>query len=116
MIVDETFLPTKSTAEYLYKNNYTRPHIWDIVKKFRIYFKGQEFQNIQEKFKTVMKKEFATGAPQKPIEDCELDLSHRSEDSIERADEVKQTAHIMSRDEAINWYNQRRGNIHERSQ
>jgi len=114
--VQKDYVPTETTINYLKNKNYSKQHIWDIVQKFRINFDGREFQNIEEKFKKVMCQEFATDAPQKPIEDHTLDLSHRSKDSIEKAAEVKQTAGIMSKAEAIAWYDQQRGNTGEGSQ
>ena len=85
MIVDNDFIPTAATADYLYKANYTREKIWEVVQKFRINFKGQEFANLQEKFKEVMKKEFPTNQPDKE-DDNVIDFmkevkSHKSPNS-----------------------------------
>lgn len=115
MIIDRDFLPTETTLDYLYKINYTKEHIWAIVQKFRINFGGQEFQNVQEKFKTVMKKEFATNAPEKKIKPFEIDLSHKSDKSEEKAAEVKENAPMFTKAEAIEEYERRRGNFVEKT-
>lgn len=114
MIVDDEFLPTQATAEYLYKKHFTRKHIWKVVEKFRISFAGQEFQNIQEKFKSVMKKEFATNAPVKPnnskeiIEKREKDFKNKSTDGAQRAQEAKQQEGILTQEEVLDFITKRK--------
>lgn len=112
-IVDRDYVPTETTVLYLEKKHFTRQHIWSIVKKFRTNFGGQEFQNIDEKFKKVMKLEFATNAPEKKIKPFEIDLSHKSKDSEQKAAEVKEGEPMFTKAEAIEEYERRRGNFVE---
>lgn len=116
MMVDKDYVPTETSIVYLENKHYTRKHIWDIVQKFRINFNGQEFQNIEEKFKKVMCKEFATNTPKKPIDNSNPDRSHKSKDSAIRAANVKKQSTGMTKQQAIAWYDEQRGIINnERS-
>lgn len=113
MIVDEFFLPTQATAEYLYKKHFTRKHIWKVVEAFRISFRGQEFQNLQEKFKLVMGKEFATNAPKKEtgkaLKTIMEEKSHGSKDGIKKAQQAKHQEGNLTKEQAIKQYHLRCG-------
>jgi len=106
MIVDDEFLPTQATAEYLYKKHFTRKHIWKVVEAFRISFRGQEFQNLQEKFKLVMKKEFATNAPKKEtgkaLKMVLAKQTNKSKDGAKKAQQAKNTPTNEAMQKAMN--------------
>lgn len=113
-VVDKFYVPKDATIECLKKNNFTREHIWKVVKQFRVSFRGKEYKDIEQKFKDVMSKEFATDAPAKPDNSKEIistrntDLENKSKDGADRAQEAKGQEGILTKEQAIFEYDSRR--------
>lgn len=113
MIVDKFYIPSDIAILYLKKKHYTRDHICEVLKKFRVSFNGKEYKDINEKFKKVMKLEFATNTPKKEtgkaLKEVLAKQTNKSQDGEQRAQETKQQECIMTQAEVKDFYNKRNG-------
>lgn len=113
-IVDKFYTPEMSLIDLLVTKHYPKPQLRKLLKLFRINFKGREYKDIDAKFKEVVLKEQAQAMPDKPdnskdiIKTRAVDLKNKSNDGAIRAQEAKQQEGIMTKQEAINWYESNR--------
>jgi len=104
--------PHKRSSNALLKLGYSQEQINKTGKIFIERYLGQQLENASTKF-TNMVRSSGSGHNIKPKEDDTLEKiqeakAHKSEDGEQRAQETQQQSTVMSKAEAIAWYDANR--------
>lgn len=104
--------PASKSSNALLKAGYSQKQLNDIGKAFVIRFKSKQLENASTEFSKMVRKS-GSGHDIKPKEDTALEdiqevKAHKSDDGIERAQEAQQQEGVMSKAEAIAWYDSNR--------
>lgn len=115
-IVDKFYSPEMTIIDSLVTKHYPKTQLRKILKLFRTNFRGQEFKDVDAKFKKVVLLEQAQNKPLKPDDTQEIikkrkkDLENQSKDGAKKAQAAQQQAGVMTQKQAIQAFNDLRNN------
>jgi len=114
-IVDKFYSPEMTIIDSLVTKHYPKTQLRKILKLFRTNFRGQEFKDVDAKFKKVVLLEQAQNKPLKPDDTQEIikkrkkDLENQSKDGAKKAQAAQQQAGVMTQKQAIQAFNDQIG-------